>query len=197
VAGPTSTEILIQAVEDLERRSFNTYKSRLRAHHRLNSRNNAWNASLIAFSTATTVASIGLLSDSEMYGTRGETLLAALAVLSLVASLVVANMNYGARSRSMEANYKRIQQISLQAENLSRNHSTLSQEQFLILQNDYGIAVESSENHSQGDFGQVSNRRDLRSEVRRDAIITLTPYLSTIVPAFIIIPFISWIAHGT
>lgn len=46
-----------------------------------------------------------------MYGTGGETLLVALSVLSLVISLVVANANYGARARSMESSYKKIQQI--------------------------------------------------------------------------------------
>ncbi|WP_328524587.1 SLATT domain-containing protein [Kribbella sp. NBC_00359] len=187
---------MADAVERLEERAFKTYKSRLAAHHRLSSRNNAWNASLIALSTATTIASVGLLSDAAMYGERGETLLAALAILALVASLVVANMNYGARSRSMEANYKRIQQISMDAENLRLGTMELTEKAFLTLQREYGIAVESSENHSQGDYGRTSKVKSLRGEQRRDTAITLAPYLSIIAPILIVIPFVQWIVNG-
>src|SRR4051812_24806588 len=97
-------------------RSYQTYKSRMMTHQRLASRNSAWNFSLIAFSTATTFSSIGMLTHQKMYGAGGETLMVILAVLALVASLVVANMNYSGRSQAMEANYKRIQQISVHAE---------------------------------------------------------------------------------
>src|SRR5690242_5888951 len=112
VAGPSNLEDLIRRLED---RSFTTYKARLQAAQRLSSRNNAWNSCLISFSTATLIAAVGMLGKQDMYGKEGDSLMIALSLLSLVASLVVASMNYGGRSRSLESNYKRIQQIALKA----------------------------------------------------------------------------------
>jgi len=137
-----------------------------------------------------------------MYGTQGDTLLAGLAVLSLVASLVVANMNYGARSRSMEANYKRIQQISAELENLTIDRDQLTRDQLTRLQREYSIAVDTSENHSSGDHGRASKQSDparwheLRWQIRRDMTVTLLPYLSVIVPILIIIPFAKSIVNA-
>src|SRR4051812_22041070 len=94
-----------ESLEALERRSYDTYRSRMQAYRRLRFRNATWNGSLIAFSTSITIASVGMLTDHDMYGDAGDLLLASLGVLGLVASLIVSNMDYSGRSRIAEINY--------------------------------------------------------------------------------------------
>lgn len=223
VAGPPPVD-LRKAVANLEKRSYATYLNRLVAQERLAARNNAWNFALIAITTATTIASVGLLSDSEIYGSQGATLLAALAVVSLAASIAVSSMNYGARSRAMEANYKRLQQISIEAENFWVEGGSTSPDRFFALVREYGVAVENSENHTVGDFARVAQRQwqkmgpdlgesdddairkrrerakrlelALRPQRWRDTAITLTPYVSLLVPLGILVPFANWTLGG-
>ncbi|WP_345409200.1 SLATT domain-containing protein [Nonomuraea salmonea] len=95
-----------------------TYLSRLNAYRRLAHANIAWNAALVALSTSTVIASVGMLVEKNMYGKGGDALMVALAVFSLSISLVVSSVGYGTRAKAMEENYKRIQQISVLAENL-------------------------------------------------------------------------------
>ncbi len=150
VAGPPNID-LADLAKRLEDRTYKTYRSRIRAYHRLRRRDNAWNASLIALSTSTTVASIGMLVDREMYGKGGDALMLALAVLSLVASLVVASAKLRERAQSMEGSYKRIQQIAVAAENIPED-AVSGYQRLQELRQEYLIAIESSENHSSADF---------------------------------------------
>jgi hypothetical protein len=185
-------------VRILETRSFQTYKSRINAYHRLSRRNNAWNAALIAFSTATTIASIGLLVNDRMYGRGGDALMVALAVLSLVASLVASSVNYGARARAMEASYKRIQQISLGAESFDCSAPTSARD-LEKLQKEYEVALESSENHSDADFLRTAEGeppKKVRRQLLRDSFVSLVPYLSLVAPALLLVPFVSWFFNG-
>ena len=62
-------------LQELESRVYPTYKCRLTAAERLASRNRAWNSSLISMSTATTIASIALLTKPDIYGIAGPTIL--------------------------------------------------------------------------------------------------------------------------
>ncbi|GAA3579956.1 hypothetical protein GCM10022222_75940 [Amycolatopsis ultiminotia] len=205
---------LKSAVEKLERRAFTTYLARLKAYERLARRNNAWNASLIALATSTTISAVGLLADRDMYGSGGDGLMVALAILSLVASLVVSSVNYGSRSRAMEAGYKRIQQISISAEGFFVSHLAPTSERFVDLQKEYGVAVEFSENHTRADHiranrdtakgnpapaeGALSRaaRADGRRIILVDNLITLAPYATLSIPIALLIPFVSWFAGG-
>ena len=109
-------EGLANLFQTLERRSYKTYSARLQASRRLASRNRAWNASLIATSTATTIASVALLTDSSIYGRSGPTLLVCTAILTLIASLVASGLDYSGRSRDMFLNYRRLQRLSAEVE---------------------------------------------------------------------------------
>ena len=113
---PSATGAFKTQLETLERRSFKTYTARREASIRLGRRSRAWNASMVALATSTTVASIGMLSDEKMYGDSGPTLLVCVAVLALVASLVTSGLDYSGRSRNMFVNYRKIQRLSAKAE---------------------------------------------------------------------------------
>ncbi|NAZ80796.1 SLATT domain-containing protein [Kineococcus sp. R8] len=109
---------MLEAISNLAKRSYDTYKGRLEAHKRLSARGSAWNTALVALSLSTVIASVGLLSDSNIYGPKGDSLIVSVSILMLIVSLVISSANYGSRSARMEESYKRIQKISVQAENL-------------------------------------------------------------------------------
>jgi hypothetical protein len=193
VVGPPS-EAAQAALKRLEKKSFTTYKARVRAFERLTRRNNAWNASLVSLSTATTVASVGLLVDKTMYGEHGDAVMLVVAVLSLVASLVVSSVNYGARARSMEASYKKIQQISLSAEDLQNDPDGTDYKRYLELHREYQVALESSENHTSADFRrwEAESYWSALRYLWRDALLGLAPYVSLLIPIALLIPFTRW-----
>lgn len=196
MAGPSHGDLVVWA-KRLEDRSYKTYLSRVKAYQRLKRRGNSWNASLIMLSTATTVASIGLLVNREMYGRGGDALLVALAVLSLVASLVVSAVSYGSRAQSMENSYKRIQQISVSAESIPED-PTNGYQRLHELRREYLIAVETSENHSQADFMRTSGVSgwDLWRRTWKDSIVGLAPYVTLVIPLALLIPFLRWFTSG-
>lgn len=183
------------ALERLENRSYATYKARLNAANRLRYRGAAWNASLVALSVSTTAASVALLSDPTIYGPRGATLLAVLAVLALASSLVVTNMNYPGRAQAMEANFRRIQQISLAAESARWGPDIdVDAEQ---LRREYEIALESSENHSEADYLRTQKRsRTATRIILGDRIVTVLPWLSLVVTALVVYPLVAWLLGG-
>ena len=109
---------IVESLQKLEDRSYKSYKARMYASRRLALRGKAWNASLLSLTVATTIASVGLLTEENMYGAAGPTIFACLAVLSLVTSLVVSGQNYGGRSRDLFNNYRRLQRLSTEAEYL-------------------------------------------------------------------------------
>jgi len=195
VAVPYHKEEILKLVKLLETRSFKTYNARIEAHKRLSRRNNAWNASLIALATSTTIASVGLLVDRNMYGSGGDALMVTLAILSLVASLVVSSVNYGSRSRAMESSYKRIQQISLAAESFPAVATENVRRQYLELRKEYEIAIESSENHSDADYER--SQGGPKKILWRDAAISFSPYIVLVTPIGLIVPFAAWFINGT
>jgi SMODS and SLOG-associating 2TM effector domain family 5 len=160
----------------------------------LTRRNNSWNASLISLATATTAASVGLLVDRKMYGRNGDAIMLVVAILSLVASLVVSSANYGARARSMEASYKKIQEVAATAENLRNEPGPVDYKRYLELHREYQIAIESSENHTSADYHRYK-ATSWRWSVRylwRDTLLGLAPYISLVVPVVLLVPFLRW-----
>ena len=191
VAGPPPLDELQHLIGELERRAFTTYKCRIHAHQRLSRLNNAWNTSLIAFSTSTTIASVGMLVDRQMYGRAGEVLMVALAILSLVASLVVSSISYGSRARAMESNYKGVQQISLAAETLKHCRGEGVWAQYHDLQKEYSNAVNFSENHTSGDHRRmILAANHSRIPFRYNATM-VAPFLTLLLPVALLAPFVA------
>jgi hypothetical protein len=195
VAGPPSEPATDDALKRLEKRAFTTYKARVRAHERLTRRNNAWNASLVSASTATTIASVGLLVNRSMYGEHGDAIMLVVAIVSLVASLVVSSVNYGARARSMEASYKKIQEISSTAEDLRNDPDPVSYRRYVELHREYQIALESSENHTSADYHrwETESYWSAFQYLWRDTLLGVAPYLSLLIPIALLIPFTRWL----
>jgi hypothetical protein len=197
VTGPAPTQV-DQMIRRLEQRAYKTYLCRLHAFRRLSHAETAWNTALIAFSTSTTIASVGILVDREMYGRGGDAMLLALAILSLVASLVVSSVQYGTRAKAMEANYKQIQQISVSAENLLDRPGADREERYTDLLSIYEAAVTSSENHTARDY-RIMQTGLPGSSVKprlRDTIVTLVPYSTLCVPIALLAPFTAWFISG-
>ncbi|MEV4477248.1 SLATT domain-containing protein [Nonomuraea sp. NPDC049504] len=195
------------AIERLEKRSYITYLSRLNAYRRLAHANIAWNAALVALSTSTVIASVGMLVEKNMYGKGGDALMVALAVFSLSISLVVSSVGYGTRAKAMEENYKRIQQISVLAENLKEYTGPDRSEKYQKLLDDYHAAMASSENHTEHDYRRVQpvpphagsgfwrRARGLFVWLRHFTAMAF-PYVTLVVPVALLIPFGVWFANG-
>lgn len=184
-------------LEKLADRSYKTYKARLVAAERLQSRNRAWNACLLSLSVATTLASVALLTDKEMYGHAGPTILVCVAVMALVASLVVSGLNYGGRSRDMFMNYRRIQKLSVEAEGLV-NSGAASIEDVNQLAERYETLLDDSENHTTSDYIRAvsDNTLDLgRWPLIRARFLTQVPYLALIVPLLVVLPIVDWVVR--
>lgn len=189
-AGSTPAELL-------ERRSYKTYLARLKASERLALRNKAWNASLVALTTSATIGSVGMLSDGEMYGSGGDTLLVCVSILTLVASLVTSGLDYSGRSRDMFINYRKVQRISVLAE-AAKCDPTID---VAALWDDYHALMDESENHTAGDYYRAERQRALAANepspprdlaVWWEDIITYAPFLSLAFAAALAVPLVIW-----
>jgi len=192
VAQPPRT--VLELLEALEDRSYETFKSRIKASERIQSRNRAWNTALISLATATTIAAVGLLVDDSMYGDSGEGFLAACSILSLAASLVIAALDYPGRAVRMEANYKEIQDISsrLQAARSPAANTTLTNYDELHAR--YSEMVRHSENHTSADRDTFRRQRSVTRVL--SVALTLLPYLSLVLPAWLLWQFGGWVIDG-
>ncbi|WP_460628308.1 SLATT domain-containing protein [Intrasporangium mesophilum] len=183
-----------EALANLERRAYRTYKSRLEAHRRLSTRGTAWNVALVSVSTALTIGSVGILVDQSIYGEKGEVLLACLSVLSLAASLVVANMNYGVRSSAMETNYKRFQKISKDVERRAVLDDAAREQMLTEYARESDLLVEASENHTSADFYRAFPEGQQWSKVVGERTLSLIPYASVLIALAMLLPFLGWLS---
>lgn len=183
-------------LKKIEDRAFKTYKSRLAAAERLKLLGQMWNLSLIALSTSTTIAAIGLLTDPAMYGEGGPTYLTALAVLSLVASLIVASQEYAARSRNMFMSYRKFQRIATEAELLRATSWFVRRRVLTGLVHDYNAAVDESENHTTADFDKGYRGRRLTSPLFVSNLFVGLPVASFVAPIVVLSPFVVWMVNA-
>lgn len=184
----------VDSLQKIEDRSYKTYKARMYASRRLALRGKAWNASLLSLTVATTIASIGLLTNEEMYGAAGPTIFACLAVLSLVISLVVAGQNYSGRSRDLFNNYRRLQRLSTEVEYLRLKNDVADPEKVQALLSRYNDLLDDSENHSEADYERTFDKNSQRSWlIQQDRFFSALPFTFLIVPLLILTPFLFWI----
>ncbi|WP_113718107.1 SLATT domain-containing protein [Arthrobacter dokdonensis] len=177
-------------------RSYKTYKARLKAAERLQARQRAWNTSLLALAVATTIASIALLSDDRMYGSAGPTVLVCVSVAALVASLVVAGLNYGVRSRDMFMNYRAIQRLSVEAE-AQQQRGVFDDDSVRKLSERYNALLDDSENHTSADYGFSDPTAAVSKwTLRATRVLTFLPYIALVVPILVVLPFAAWAFRG-
>lgn len=183
-----------ELLEALESRSYDTYKSRICAFERIQSRNRAWNTALIALATATTVAALGLLVDRSMYGDSGETFLAACSVLSLSASLVIAALDYPGRAVRMENAYKEIQDISSRVEAARAPGTPPTLPDYNALRTTYSEIIRHSENHTTPDYQTYMSQWSIARVL--SVALTLVPYVSLVLPIWLLWQFGDWVIDG-
>jgi len=205
----------------LESRYFTTYRARLAMEKRLSARSRAWNAALIALTSASSLAGVSLLVDESIYGPRGALLLTLFGLLTLVASLVVTNAQYGVRARAAAENYRAVQQLSVVAERLrteEKPHRQIKKIRQLEVQ--YQDLMNHSENHSAADYvnavgilraGAIREisvdasfrrmriaMRILKSSVAKtvSVLASLSPWLFMVLSAWLLFPVIRWLADA-
>lgn len=181
----------LTTLETLEDRSYKNYKHRMFASQRLAARDRAWNTSLLSFTVSTTIASVGMLTAPGLYGQAGPTLLACLAVLSLVSSLVVSGLDYGARSRNLFSNYRRFQRLSVELEHKNSTNVTITEIETLALLNQFNDLLDECENHTDADHDRVENKK-LSIPIVKSQLLTFLPYATLIFPILVIVPFALW-----
>lgn len=189
---PKTIPELLAALED---RSFVSFKSRLRTYGRIQARNRAWNTALISLAAATTVAAVGLLVDDMMYGKSGETLLAASAVLSLAASLVVAALDYPGRAVRVETNYKEIQDISSRVQTARHAGGSPTIDTYNELYATYSELIRHSENHSEADHDAYQKKQSWSRF--GSSCLTLVPYVTLFLPGWLLWKFAEWVVRGS
>lgn len=172
----------------------------MQASQRLAFRNNAWNTSLLSLTVATAIASIGLLVDDQMYGRPGPALFVCLAVLSLVMSLAVTSLHYGARSRDLFNNYRRIQRFSTEVEHLRTSNATPGFQEVKVLLERYNDLLDDSENHTIADYKASNPSSDNPIKyswaVYKDGGISAIPFITLIIPLVVTVPFGTWICDA-
>lgn len=186
---------LSDLLEALENRACDTYKSRICAFERIQSRSRAWNTTLVSLATATTVAALGLLVDSSMFGDSGETFLAACSVLSLSASLVIATLDYPGRAVRMENAYKEIQDIASQVEVARIPGTSSTPTDYEALRTAYSEIIRHSENHATSDYHAYKSQWSIARA--RSVALTLVPYFSLVLPFWLMWQFGTWVIDGS
>lgn len=179
-------------LQDLERRAFKTYQARVRATARLAARNRAWNAFLIATSSSGVIASVALLVEPDIYGVGGPVLLVVVSMLTVVASLVTASLDYSGRARNMFINYRKVQRLSGEAERAQRDPGQCNFETAQRLFSQYDGLLDESENHTAGDYARAQS--EWRSGSRaKEMLLTFAPLASLSIPILLLVPFLGWI----
>jgi hypothetical protein len=136
----------------LEKRTYETYKTRLEACKRLEERSRAVNGLVVALSLSGLIAAAGMLRDRDLYGPNGDALWLFIAILTFAGSLASSSMGYAARSRNMFQNYRKIQRLAVRAESAKSDPAQCNREAFEKLSSEYDDLLDESENHTTADY---------------------------------------------
>ena len=98
-------------LKSLEDKVWFTYAARIQTHKRLNF-NNFWsNFILVCYSLATLIASVVSLKAPQFYGCNTNELIVIISAITLIASLMIVNVNYQTRALRMRDNYISLQNL--------------------------------------------------------------------------------------
>lgn len=180
----------------LEKRSYETYKARLEACKRLETRARALNGLVVALSLSGLIAAAGMLRDRDLYGHNGDALWLFISILTFAGSLASSSLGYAARSRNMFQNYRKLQRLSVQAETAKSDTHQWSRERFESLSAEYDDLLDESENHTTADFLRVRRQLDSTSgltpgenlRVVASTMLSTAPWLALAIPVLLVIP---------
>jgi hypothetical protein len=192
----SNPDVWRQSLAQLEDRAYKTYKARLEACKRLESRSRAVNGLVVALSLSGLVSAAGMLRDRDIYGPNGDALWLFIAILTFAGSLTSSSMGYAARSRNMFQNYRKIQRLSVRAESAKGDPAQLTRDTFEKLSLEYDDLLDESENHTTADYlrawSQLAPANKLskaeRWHVLGSSALTWTPWLAVIVPVALVVP---------
>ncbi|WP_422678570.1 SLATT domain-containing protein [Bifidobacterium mongoliense] len=139
-------------LETIEKRSYQTYRSRLNAYRRLKHRANAWDFTLVLYNTMLLFTSIYVLLFHKADTPLNNYLLVCMTTATLVVSLIVAGVNYRGRAFEMYRNYRALQRLSTEIEIAVRLNSNVSTEHVEDLNRRYQDLLDFTENHTENDF---------------------------------------------
>jgi hypothetical protein len=183
-----------------ERRTYITFVSRARASERLGTRGMLWMIALSVASASALCASVISLANGPRPVSRTDLGTALFTLATLVLSLIVAALNYQARSRDLFHSFRAIQRVSSRVESLRERGESAATIASSIpaLEAAYQDALDKSENHTTLDYHKARPTRD--DEHKREDELTrrrATIYqgVLTAVPAVIIAVSLYWIVY--
>lgn len=149
-------------LEKLERRTYVTFVSRARASERLGTRGMLWMIALSVASASALCASVISLANAPRPVSHTDLSTALFTLATLVLSLIVAALNYQARSRDLFHSFRAIQRVSSQIESMrERGESTGTMSTSATsLEFAYQDALDKSENHTTLDYHKARPIRD-------------------------------------
>lgn len=162
-----------KSIQLLGQRSYDSYRCRLEASRRLKKLGHWWNAAQFSLPTALIFVSIFSLSATQDASTIARVVIG-VSVLSLVASVVVTFLDYSARARALEINYRALQAFSVGIETRLASGEDIADDRIRVLQLEYDWLLDKAENHSSVDFEKY---KGLKSSFREERIPILLPGL--------------------
>jgi hypothetical protein len=145
----TNPPVEPEPLQQLENKVWFTYSARIQAHKRLLF-NNFWsNFILVLYSLATLTASIVSLNDTKFYGSYTSELIVVISAITLVASLIIVNVNYQTRILRMRDNYILLQKLyeDIRIYRNSQQKSSGDLEEYSGFVKNYMSILEKNENH--------------------------------------------------
>lgn len=184
-------------MEKLERRTYTTFVSRARASRRLEVRGVLWTISLSIASAATLCVSVISLSRSPRPVATVDLSAVLFSLATLVLSLIVATLNYQARSRDLFHSFRAAQRVSARVESL-RNSGAADEIRARMreLESQYQDALDQSENHTTFDYYRARRPRDdhKREDNRLRRLSSVAQAVLTGVPVVISLVSLVWLA---
>lgn len=145
----TNPPVEPESLQQLENKVWFTYSARIQTHKRLLF-NNFWsNFILVLYSLATLIASIVSLKDTTFYGSYTSELIVVISAITLVASLIIVNVNYQTRILRMRDNYILLQKLyeDIKIYKNSCQKSSVDLEKYRFFVKRYMSILEKNENH--------------------------------------------------
>lgn len=145
----TNPPVEPEPLQQLENKVWFTYSARIQTHKRLLF-NNFWsNFILVLYSLATLIASIVSLKDTTFYGGYTSELIVVISAITLVASLIIVNVNYQTRILRMRDNYILLQKLyeDIRIYRNSQKESSEYLEKYSNFVRNYMSILEKNENH--------------------------------------------------
>jgi hypothetical protein len=93
-------------------------------------------------------------------------------------------------------NYRRLQRLSTEVEHLRAGTDTPTFAEVKVLLDRYNDLLDDSENHSAADHKRGNNIGRVTWGVARDWSISALPFVTLVIPVFVVVPFVQWLLRA-